>query len=402
MASTAEEAGQSPRQLNAAGVQALDRGDATAAAAFFRRAIEGDPRAPALWLNLAKAFRQLGDAEGERSALDGALAIDARHFMALLRRAELEQRLGEVSRAAASWSAVLQVAPPPEQQSPALAELLARAAAFVAERDSALGAAVDKGLAAARGAAGDAELRRVDAAIDAALGRRRIFTNQCAGLHFPFLPADEFFPRHHFPWMPALEAATDAIRAELEDLLTRGDAGLVPYVAMPAGAPVTPWTPLDNSLDWGAYYLWKYGAPVEAALKRCPATAAALAAVPRAELPSRAPTAFFSILRPHTRIPPHTGVTNARTIVHLPLIVPPGCGFRVGGEIREWKVGEAFGFDDTIEHEAWNDSDELRAVLILDVWNPHITAPEREMLRAFFKVADASGAVPEGRADFAS
>ena len=91
-----------------------------------------------------------------------------------------------------------------------------------------------------------------------------------------------------------------------------------------------------------------------------------------------------------------------RTIVHLPLIVPPGCGFRVGGETREWKVGEAFAFDDTIEHEAWNDSDELRAVLILDVWNPHITEAERELLQTFFRVADSSGHAPERREDYAS
>jgi aspartyl/asparaginyl beta-hydroxylase (cupin superfamily)/glycosyltransferase A (GT-A) superfamily protein (DUF2064 family) len=391
-----------PQELNAAGVQALNRGDAAAAAAFFRRAIEGDAQAPALWLNLAKAFRLQGDAEGERAALEGALAIDARHFMALLRRAELEQRLGELSQAASSWSAVLQLAPPPDQQAPALAELLDQARAFLARRNAELGAAVDEGLAALRTAAGDAELRRIDAAIDAAIGRRRVYTNQCAGLHFPFLPADEFFPRRHFPWLPALEAATAAIRAELEDLLTHGAEGFVPYVSMPAGAPTTQWTPLDKSLDWGAYYLWKYGEPVAAALQRCPATAAALAAVPRAELPNRAPTAFFSILRPRTRIPPHTGVTNARTIVHLPLIVPPGCGFRVGGETREWKVGEAFAFDDTIEHEAWNDSDELRAVLILDVWNPHLTAVEREMLSAFFTVADANGHAPDRRGDYSS
>lgn len=402
MASAAGGVAQSPQQLNAAGVQALDAGDAGRAAALFRQAIAADPRAPALWLNLAKACRQQADPEGERAALDGALAIDARHFMALLRRAELEQRLGELAEATITWAAVLQVAPPPDQRAPALAELLAGAEAFLAERSAALGASIDDGLAAARAAAGDAELRRVDAAIDAAIGRRRIYTNQCAGLQFPFLPADEFFPRRHFPWMPALEAATDAIRAELVDLLTRGDDGFVPYVSMPAGAPETKWAPLDNSLAWGAYYLWKYGEPVAAALERCPATAAALAAVPRADLPARAPTAFFSVLRPRTRIPPHTGVTNVRTIVHLPLIVPPGCGFRVGGETRAWRVGEAFAFDDTLEHEAWNDSDELRAVLILDVWNPHLTEAERELLRHFYRVADGSGHAPERREDYAS
>ena len=63
----------------------------------------------------------------------------------------------------------------------------------------------------------------------------------------------------------------------------------------------------------------------------------------------------------------------------------------MGGEMREWREGEAFVFDDTIEHEAWNDSDEPRVVLIFDVWNPHLTEAERELLRRFFAVADASG-----------
>jgi aspartyl/asparaginyl beta-hydroxylase (cupin superfamily) len=117
----------------------------------------------------------------------------------------------------------------------------------------------------------------------------------------------------------------------------------------------------------------------------------ALSKLPQAQVPLRSPSALFSVLQPHTRIPPHTGVTNARTIVHLGLIVPEKCGFRVGGETREWHEGQAFAFDDTIEHEAWNDSDQLRAVLILDVWNPHISPPERELVNRFFEAADASG-----------
>ena len=400
MATNSAAAGGNPQQLNAAGVQALGAGDPKRAADYFRRAIAADPKAPALWLNLAKAQRELNDIEGEGAALEGALAIDARHLMALIRKAELQERLGERAAAAATWSGAIAVAPPPNQLPPALAELLARAARFVAEQSHAFAAAIEAPLAAARAAAGDVELRRFDAGVDAMLGRRRIYANECAGFHFPFLPADEFFPRRHFPWLEALEAETDAIRAELQDLLDKGDEGFAPYVSMPPGAPPNKWSPLDNSLAWGAYYLWKYGDPIERALKRCPRTAAALAAIPRADMPRRAPTAFFSILQPHTRIPPHTGVTNLRTIVHLPLIVPPGCGFRVGGETREWKVGEAFAFDDTIEHEAWNDSDQLRAVLILDVWNPHITEAERELVRRFYLAADASGHNPEQREDY--
>jgi aspartyl/asparaginyl beta-hydroxylase (cupin superfamily) len=91
---------------------------------------------------------------------------------------------------------------------------------------------------------------------------------------------------------------------------------------------------------------------------------------------------MFSILDAKTRIPAHTGVNNTRLVVHLPLIVPPGCGFRVGAEQCEWQPGKAFVFDDTIEHEAWNNSDVPRAVLILDIWNPAVTAAEREMVRS--------------------
>ena len=127
----------------------------------------------------------------------------------------------------------------------------------------------------------------------------------------------------------------------------------------------------------------------------CPETAALLDGLPLADHSGRAPTVFFSLLEPHTRIPPHTGVSNTRAIIHLPLMLPPGCGFRVGGETREWEIGRAWAFDDTIEHEAWNDSDQMRAILIFDVWNPHLTEEERALLRTFYASADASGLNPE-------
>jgi aspartyl/asparaginyl beta-hydroxylase (cupin superfamily) len=69
-----------------------------------------------------------------------------------------------------------------------------------------------------------------------------------------------------------------------------------------------------------------------------------------------------------------------RLLCHLPLVLPGNCRFRVGNETREWKMGEAFVFDDTIEHEAWNDSDQMRAVLIFDVWNPLLTQEERDFI----------------------
>jgi aspartyl/asparaginyl beta-hydroxylase (cupin superfamily) len=94
------------------------------------------------------------------------------------------------------------------------------------------------------------------------------------------------------------------------------------------------------------------------------------------------PNAMFSLLAPNTAIPPHVGVNNARLVCHLPLVVPEGCWFRVGAETRHWRKGEAFVFDDTIEHEAMNPSGELRVVLIFDVWRPDLSPVERQAIAA--------------------
>ena len=171
-------------------------------------------------------------------------------------------------------------------------------------------------------------------------------------------------------------------------MLTNRSEAIRPYVSQPAGAPENKWSPLDNNPDWSACFLWEFGRKNEAVCELCPETAAALAAVPQSHVPGKAPNAFFSILRPGAHIPPHTGVTNTRAIIHLPLVVPDGCTFRVGGETRHWREGEAFAFDDTIEHEARNDSNQRRVLLIFDVWNPHLTEAERANLERLFAIVD--------------
>jgi aspartate beta-hydroxylase len=388
-------AGEHPVALNALGMQALGGGDHTGAATFFRRAIAADPHSPDLWMNLAKAHREQGDDASEQQALEGALAIDQRHFMALVRLAELFERSGDERRAAERWSNVLAMAMTVEERSPALEMMLEHAREAVARQSAGVAAAVDAGLAEARDAVGPAERRRFDACLDHAFGRRQIYTNQCAGMHFPFLPAEEFFQREQFPWFDEIEAQTDMIRGELEALLADNGATIRPYVAMAPGTPANKWSPLDHSLDWGALHLWKDGRRDDVVCARVPRTAAAVEALPLSDLPGRTPTVFFSLLQPGTHLPAHTGVSNVRTIIHLPLIVPNGCSFRVGGDTREWQVGRAWAFDDTIEHEAWNRSNEVRAILIFDVWNPYITEVERELLRRFYAVAAAT----EGAAD---
>ncbi|MFD1949191.1 aspartyl/asparaginyl beta-hydroxylase domain-containing protein [Sphingomonas arantia] len=384
-----------PIALNALGIQALGAGRLAEAVALTRRATQADPGEPILWINLARAQREAGDRAGERASLDAALAIDPRRFIALLRKAQWLESSGDLANAAQTWSAALAMAPPEAQRPPGLASELAAGAAFVRRQGSDFAQEVDAGLADARATLDGAERRRFDACVDTALGRRRIFHPECAGLHFPFLPADEFFPRTLFPWLAELEAHTPAIRAEYEALVAGQDASFVPYVTQPANTPVNPWSGLNNRLDWSVYYLWRFGVAQAEAHAACPATAAALAAVPLLDIPERGPTAFYSLLKPGVRIPPHSGVTNSRAIVHLPLIVPEACGFRVGGETRRWTEGEAFVFDDTIEHEAWNDSETGRVVLIMDVWNPHLTEAERTLLRTYFAVIDASEHKPD-------
>ena len=154
-----------------------------------------------------------------------------------------------------------------------------------------------------------------------------------------------------------------------------------PYIAFDATQPVNQWAELNHSRRWSAFFFWEDGVRHDANCARCPATTALLETLPLLDLPGKGPTAMFSILEPGTRIPPHSGSNNVRATVHLPLVVPDGCGFRVGAETRRLEAGKAWAFDDTIEHEAWNDSGQPRAILIVDTWNPLLTEAERAAVR---------------------
>jgi aspartate beta-hydroxylase len=207
----------------------------------------------------------------------------------------------------------------------------------------------------------------------------------------PRLPAVPFFERELFPFLAQLEAKTEVIRAELEAALAANRDEFVPYIQYAPGQPVNQWTELNHSLRWSTLHLWRGGKPVQENLARCPETARALAAIPLADIDGLCPNAMFSALAPKAHIPPHNGETNARVVAHLPLIVPEGCSYRVGFDWRRWQVGETLIFDDTIEHEARNDSDELRVVLIFDLWNPLLTPAERDLVKALTGAARAFG-----------
>ncbi len=368
--------------LNSLGLIALGRGDAGGAVDYLRRAAAADAGAAPVWLNLAEAYRAAGDAEQEIASLDRALAIDAYLLPALLRKAQAFERLGRLAESAAIYRALLASSAEEQGLPEQVRQALARGRGVVRAEDERRAEAMRGPLAAAYAAHAGADFHRAQAYADHRAGRRKVYQQQPTGGHFPFLPAIEYFDRGLFPWFATLEAASADIARELLSLWDDGDRGFTPYVTFDPTQPVNQWAELNHSPRWSAWFFWKDSVRQDENCERCPATAQALESIPMLDIPGKAPTVMFSILEPRTRIPPHTGTSNVRTTVHLPLVVPEGCGFRVGAETRQWRVGEAWAFDDTIEHEAWNDSGEPRAILIVDCWNPLLTEPERAVVRA--------------------
>lgn len=366
---------------NMLGLVELDLGNAAEAEKSLQRAVDADPAAPFPLFNLSRAQRALGRREDEFASIEAALSRDAFFLPAVLAKAEVLRALGRELEALELLRLLFSGLPANLQVPEPLARQLAAARALLdahnARKLDHFAAAVDTVAAADPGA----DLTRARAFAEQRAGRRQVFQQHPMDGHFPYLPAIEFFAREHFPWFAELEAQTATIRSELLGLWAEENPNFRPYVTYEAGAPVGDWGELNWSPRWSAFFLWENGARHEGNCARCPQSAAIIAKLPLLDIPGKSPTVMFSILQPRTRIPPHTGSSNIRTTIHLPLVVPPGCGFRVGAETREWVEGEAWAFDDTIEHEAWNDSDQVRAILILDGWNPLLTEAERAVSR---------------------
>lgn len=367
--------------LNTLGMIALGNGDGRRAAQWIERAAAAEPGSAAIWFNLFQAQDGAGEPERGLASLDRALTIDPDYLPAILMKADVLERLGRPSDSLALYRAIIASGPSTDGLPEPALRAFERGFDLVRADDDRRAAALEGPLAGLRAAWPGADLDRARAYAEQRTGRRKVYVQQPVGGHFPYLPALEFFPRDHFPWLAKLEAGTDEIRRELVALLDDGAAGFAPYVAFDRTLPANQWAELNHSRRWSAWFFWKDGERQDENCARCPATTALIESLPLLDLPGKGPTAMFSILDPHTRIPPHTGSSNVRTTIHLPLVVPPGCGFRVGAQTRAFEEGKAWAFDDTIEHEAWNDSDEPRAILILDVWNPLLTEAERAAVR---------------------
>jgi aspartyl/asparaginyl beta-hydroxylase (cupin superfamily) len=376
-------------RANKAALQAMAAGDMPGAHRMLEGALELDRQDLRLWLNLAVVRRQLRDFEGAFQALREVLALDNRNFPALLMQAALLDSLGRGQEAATAYGIALVQAPPDEELDAPTRKAVARAREVHAKHIGELGNYIRERVGPARDALSGGEKRRLENFIDTTLRTRRRYRQEPMEYWYPGLPDIEFYERSEFPWLPEFEAATADIQRELGRILAEDEAGFSPYIQYDDHLPLDQWRELNKNPRWSAFHFYDKGRANDERCARAPATIAAIRRLPQAEVDLRSPTAMFSVLKPKTRIPPHTGIANFRLVVHLPLVLPGGCGFRVGGETREWRIGEGWVFDDTIEHEAWNDSDETRIILICDVWSPRLSPEERAAIRAVIAATDA-------------
>lgn len=368
-----------------AAMAGLRGGDAAAARSAFERIVQGGAGDASVYFGLAHACHRLGDGAAALAAIDSGIETDPRNPQMLSTKADFlhvadDPNAAQFYRAAIRACADMDKA----QAAPVIAHAQKMLKQYEANFQQQLARRLDS-----LDPGQDAAARRFRQSLELVLGKRQLYFQQPRVYYYPGLPHIEFFERNVFPWLPLLEAETPAIKAEVQALLKDGDV-FEPYLKSDPARPVLNRGGLHNNRDWGAFYLWENGAVVAENAARCPATMKALEHVPLPRIGGRSPNVLFSLMRPGAHIPPHTGVINTRLIGHLPLVVPAGCQLRVGNEVREWKEGQAWLFDDSIEHEAWNRSKEVRVILLFEVWRPELSASERTLVADLLESIDAA------------
>ncbi len=218
------------------------------------------------------------------------------------------------------------------------------------------------------------ELQRVEDAFLIASGQKDrvhpLDLLQGPGFYFPGLTARPWHNPNDFESVAMLEASYDVIKQELLNLLNKR-MGFHPYREKD----------LVARGEWNAFYIRSSGMSFEENQASCPETAKIINSLPRiGEL------AMFSALNPGAHIKAHCGRWNLRLTIHLGLIVPENCEFRVGSEIRSWQEGKCLIFDDSFEHEVWNKSGRTRFCLLVDIWHPDLSPIEIEIMEAASRI----------------
>jgi tetratricopeptide (TPR) repeat protein len=362
------------------GIAALQRGDFVSARSALEPVARSGSASAQLWLLLGQACVELKDAKLGHEALDQVLAADQHNPFALLLKGDLYLGGGDDRAAGSYYRTGISSAEATGSFPADLRQRVDRARTALSAIEQRFRDHMQRELARA----GIAQPPpRMAEAIDIASGAQPIYLQQPTSFYYPGLPQRVWYEAEDFPWIRELEEAASEIRAEVEAVLA-DETGLVPYVERPKDRASRGHSLLDDS-RWSAFHLWKDGAPVEENARRCPKTMALLERAPIPRIRGRSPMALISILKPGTHIQPHHGMLNTRLICHIPLVVPPGCQLRVGRETRDVVEGRAMLFDDSIEHEAWNNGDAVRAVLLFEIWRPELSEDERAALTAMFE-----------------
>jgi aspartyl/asparaginyl beta-hydroxylase (cupin superfamily) len=323
-------------------------------------------------------------------AIDRALALAPLDFVNLLMRAHLLDGAGLPEAGEAYGRALAQ--PRPDPLPPMFQRTIARAEALWAAHQQDLKSRLAGAVEASGADLTPAERARAERFASNIARTTRPYHSEPTHFAWPGLREAEFHDPAAFPWLADLESLLPTIRAEMDAVAVAPDAALVPYVKYAESEPLAQWRDLNHNRDWTAIHLIERGAAVAANAVHCPATMEFLARRDQPSIPGCAANAMFSLLAPRTHIPPHVGVANFRLLCHLPLIVPDRCWFRVGADTRDFAEGQAWVFDDTIEHEAMNETDALRVILIFDLWHPDLSPAERAAITA----AVGAAAMPVG------
>ena len=378
-----------PPQLLGDAIAALRARKPENAALMAREAVTLGLDDTTVWGVIALANRNMGDYEAAHDAADRAIAHDARNARACVVKGDAFYAQKNPKAAAAFYQRGLTLSPlHPDMVQEIRVEFL-RAQTRLYELQTAFSEHMTQQV---QPLFDDAEscTPRMRSALDLLLGKRRLYYPQPRHIMFPGLPLHDFYPRDLFPWIADLEARTPEIQAELAALMAEGRS-FDPYLTEQTERPIFDAHGMTNNDDWGALYLWRNGASVTENQALCPVTTDVMNSLPLVFSGQRCPNILFSRLKAGATIPPHHGMINTRLIGHLPLVIPSDCGFRVGSETRSWVEGEAFLFDDTLEHEAWNRSDEDRIVLIFEVWKPELTTAEQELVSCMLTAVDSYG-----------
>ena len=363
------------------GLTALQQGRAGEARARLEQLTAAGSANPLSWLLLAIACRAAQDLDAEEAAVDRLLQFDPRSIRGLIMKADCRAAAGDQGAARQYFRTALGLAETTAVPSDAVGEV-EHARQALSELEEEFHAKRGR-MMTRRGFPPESWSPRFRHALELAAGKRRQYFQRPTVFTYPELPQIQYYDPADFDWSAKVEAQTATVRAELVEVLKQGTDNFRPYIQASDGdVRLDANKALVENRDWSALFLCENGRPDEALIERCPRTWEAVNQAPLAKIPGFGPTVMFSLLKAGARIEPHTGMFNTRLVCHLPLIVPSKCTFRVGNDVREWKEGKLFVFDDTIEHEAWNHSSEDRVVLIFDIWRPELSEQERRELTA--------------------